>query len=263
MDLGLKGKVAVVAGASQGLGRAVAEELAAEGAHVAICARTAARVDAAAREISERTGNLVLSATADVTKPAEVEEFVNIAAERWGAVHIAVANAGGPPAKPFDATSLEEWQKAVDLTLMSSVHLALAVLPQMRAQKWGRLIFMTSVSIKQPIENLLLSNALRAGVAGLAKTLANECARDNVLVNVVCPGYTRTERLEELIAMIQRQRGVGREEVIRAWTSQIPMGRIGEPKELAALVAFLASERASYISGAAIAVDGGWVKGLL
>lgn len=263
MDLGLKGKVAVVAGASQGLGRAIAEELAAEGARVALCARTAAKVEAAANEIRQRTGSEVLGVAADVTQAAEVERFVEAAATRWGTVHIAVANAGGPPAKSFDQTTAEEWQQAVELNLMSAVHLARAVVPRMRAQKWGRLIFLTSVSVKQPIEGLLLSNSVRSAVAGLAKTLANECGRDNVLVNTVCPGYTRTERLEELAAKLSEQKNASREEIVKSWTAQVPLGRIGEPRELAALVAFLTSERASYITGTTIAVDGGWVKGLL
>ncbi len=263
MDLGLKDKVAVVAAASQGLGFAVAEELAAEGARVAICSRDARRIEAAAKQIAQRTGAQVLGVVADVTQAAEVDRFVKMAAERWGAVHIAVANAGGPPAKEFDAISLEEWHKAVELNLMSAVHLARAALPHMRQQKWGRLLFITSVSVKQPIEGLLLSNSIRSAVAGLAKSLANECGRDNVLVNTVMPGYTRTERLEELAAMLSAQRGVSREEIERGWISMTPLGRLGEPKELAALVAFLASERASFITGTAIAVDGGRVKSLL
>jgi len=263
MDLGLKGKVAVVAAASQGLGFAVAEALAAEGARVALCSRDQGRIEAAAEDIRRKTKAEVLPVAADVTRAGDVERFVNAAVERWGAVHVAVANAGGPPAKEFAAITLEEWQKAVELNLMSAVHLARAVVPRMRAQKWGRLIFLTSVSVKQPIEGLLLSNSIRSAVAGLSKSLANECARDNVLVNTVCPGYTRTERLEELAATLSKQRGVSREEAVAAWTATIPMGRIGEPKELAALVAFLASEPASYITGTAIAVDGGRTRSLL
>jgi len=263
MDLGLKGKVAVVAAASQGLGFAVAEELAAEGARVAICSRDAKRIEAAAKEIAARTGAQVFGVVADVTKPADVDRFVQAAVERWGTVHIAVANAGGPPAKEFDDITLEEWHQAIELNLMSAVHLARAVVPLMRKQKWGRLLFITSVSVKQPIEGLLLSNSIRSAVAGLAKSLANECGRDNVLVNTVMPGYTRTERLEELAATLSQQRGVSREEIERGWVAMTPLGRLGEPKELGALVAFLASERASFITGTAIAVDGGRVKSLL
>ena len=263
MDLGLKGKVAVVTAASRGLGRAIAEALAAEGARVALCARTLAPLEATAEEIRRQTGAEVLAVAADVTRAADVERFVQAAVGRWGTVHIAVANAGGPPAKEFLSTTLDDWQNAVALNLMSAVHLARAVLPPMRAQKWGRLLFLTSVAVKQPIDGLLLSNAVRSGVAGLAKSLANEGARDNVLVNTVCPGYTRTERLEELAATLSQQKGVSPAEILRGWTAQIPLGRLAEPKELAALVAFLASERASYITGSAIAVDGGWVRSLL
>ncbi|MFQ5664461.1 MAG: SDR family oxidoreductase [Terriglobia bacterium] len=263
MDLELKGKVAVVAAASQGLGRAIAEALAAEGVWVAICARTATRLHATAEEIRQQTGAEVLAVPTDVTRAEEVERFVQAVIDRWGTVHIGVANAGGPPAKEFPAISLDDWQNAVALNLMSAVHLARAVLPPMRAQKWGRLVFLTSASVKEPIEGLLLSNSVRSAVAGLSKTLANECGGDNVLVNTVCPGYTRTERLEELAASLSQQRGVTREQIARGWTAQIPLGRIGEPRELAALVAFLASERASYITGTAIAVDGGRTRSLL
>ncbi len=263
MDLGLKDKVAVVAAASQGLGYAVAEEFAAEGARVAICSRDAKRIETAANEIARKTGAQVVGIVADVTRAEDVDRFVQTAVERWGTVHIAVANAGGPPAKEFDAISLEEWHRAVELNLMSAVHLARAVVPRMRQQKWGRLLFITSVSVKQPIEGLLLSNSIRSAVAGLAKSLANECGRDNVLVNTVMPGYTRTERLEELATTLSAQRGVSREEIQRGWTAMTPLGRLGEPKELAALVAFLASERASFITGTAIAVDCGRVKSLL
>lgn len=263
MDLGLKGKVAVVAAASQGLGRAIAEALAAEGARVALCARTAAKLEATADEIRRRTGAEVLAVPADVTRAADVERFVGAAVERWGTVHIGVANAGGPPAKEFSDITLDDWDNAVALNLMSAVHLARAVLPRMRAQRWGRLLFLTSVAVKQPIDGLLLSNAVRSGVTGLAKSLANECAPDNVLVNCVCPGYTRTERLDELAGKLSAQRGVNRDEIVRDWTAQIPLGRLGEPRELGALVAFLASEQASYITGASIAVDGGWVRSLL
>lgn len=263
MDLGLKDKVAVVAGASQGLGHAVAEALATEGARVALCARTATTLEATAEEIRRATGAEVVPVPADVTRPAEVERFVNTAVERWGTVHIAVANAGGPPAKPFAALTLEDWKNAVELNLMSSVHLARAVLPRMRAQRWGRLVFLTSVAVKQPIDGLLLSNAVRSGVTGLAKTLANECAADNVLVNTVCPGYTRTEHLEELIATLSQQRGTSREQVVAGWTAAIPLARLAEPREIGAVVAFLASEQASYVTGSSLAVDGGYVKSLL
>lgn len=263
MDLGLKDKVAVVAAASRGLGRAVAEALAAEGARVAICARDRERLEAAAAAIRQRTGAEVLTQVADVTRAEEIHRFVEQAVARWGSVHIGVVNAGGPPAKEFSAISLEDWNRAVELNLMSAVHFARELLPRMRQQKWGRLIFMTSVAVKQPIEGLLLSNAVRSAVTGLAKSLANECARDNVLVNTACPGYTLTERLEELAAAQAAARKVSPEKIYETWQSQIPLGRLARPEEFAAVVAFLASEKASYITGTSVVVDGGWVRSLL
>lgn len=263
MDLGLKGKVAVIAAASQGLGRAVAEALAAEGARVAICSRDRTRVEAAAAAIRARTGADVLAEVADVTRAEDVQRFVEAAVARWGTVHIGVTNAGGPPAKEFAAITLADWNAAIALNLMSAVHFARELLPRMRQQKWGRLIFMTSVAVKQPIEGLLLSNSVRSAVTGLAKTLANEYARDNVLVNTVCPGYTLTERLEELAAAQASQKGIPVEKVYAGWQAQIPLARLARPEELGAVVAFLASEKASYITGTSVVVDGGWVRSLL
>lgn len=263
MDLGLKDKVAVVAAASQGLGRAVAEALAAEGARVAICSRRAAPVEAAAAEIRQLTGAEVLAQVADVTRAEEVHRFVAAAVARWGTVHIGVVNAGGPPAKEFAALTLEDWDQAIQLNLLSAVHFARELLPRMRQQKWGRLIFLTSVAVKQPTEGLLLSNSVRSAVTGLAKTLANEYGRDNVLVNTVCPGYTLTERLQELAAAQAAKKNVTPEKIYEAWQAQIPLGRLARPEEFGAVVAFLASEKASYLTGTSLVVDGGWVRSLL
>ena len=263
MDLGLKGRVAIVAAASQGLGRAVAEEFAREGCHVAICARTAAELERAAAEIGKANRREVFHQTLDVTDAEGVRRFVEAVEKEFGRVDICVTNAGGPPAKKFLDITIEEWRTAVELTLMSSVYFAREVLPRMRRNRWGRLITITSVSVKQPIDGLLLSNSIRAGVAGLAKTLANEFGADGITVNNVCPGYTLTERLDELAEKQARMAGVTREEIFKDWSSQIPIGRLARPEEFAALVAFLASERASSINGTTIAVDGGWVKGLL
>lgn len=263
MDLGLKGRVAIVAAASQGLGRAVAEEFAREGCHVAICARTAAHLERAAAEIGKANGCEVFQRDLDVTDAEEVRRFVEAVEKKFGRVDICVTNAGGPPARKFLDITIEEWRTAVELTLMSSVYFAREVLPRMRRNRWGRLITITSVSVKQPIDGLLLSNSIRAGVAGLAKTLANEFGADEITVNNVCPGYTLTDRLDELAEKQARVAGVMREDIFKDWSSQIPIGRLARPEELAALVAFLASERASSINGTTIAVDGGWVKGLL
>jgi 3-oxoacyl-[acyl-carrier protein] reductase len=263
MDFGLKGKSAIVAAASAGLGFAVAQELAREGARVAICARTAANVESAAAALRERTGAEVFSRALDVTQADSVRQFVADVAARFGGVHICVTNAGGPPAKKFLDISLDEWRLAVELNLMSAVYFAREVLPRMQQQRWGRLITITSVSVKQPIDGLLLSNSIRAAVAGLGKTLAREFGAFGITVNNVCPGYTRTERLVELSQKLGAAQGIPPERVMEQWAAEIPIGRIAQPEELAALVAFLASERASSINGASIAVDGGWVKGLL
>src|SRR5712692_9389760 len=263
MELGLKGRVAIVAAASKGLGCAVATELAREGAEVAICARSAANLEKAASGIRQAGGREVFWQALDVTDAAKVQAFVAAVEKRYGRVDICVTNAGGPPAKTFLEISAEEWNTAVSLTLLSAVYFAREVLPRMRRNRWGRLITITSVSVKQPIDGLLLSNSIRAGVAGLAKTLANEFGADGITVNNVCPGYTLTERLDELAEKQARMAGVTREDIFKDWSSQIPIGRLARPEEFSPLIAFLASERASSINGTTIAVDGGWVKGLL
>ncbi len=263
MDLGLKGRVAIVAAASKGLGRAVALELAREGAEVAVCARSAASLEKAASAIREATGRAIFWQALDVTDAKRVQKFVDAVEKRYGRVDICVTNAGGPPAKTFLEISLEEWRAAVELTLLSAVYFAREVLPRMRKNNWGRLVTITSVSVKQPIDGLLLSNSIRAAVTGLARTLANEFGAHGITVNNVCPGYTLTERLDELAESQARAGGVPRDAVLQQWASQAPLGRLGKPEEFAALVTFLVSERASYINGASIAVDGGWVRSLL
>jgi 3-oxoacyl-[acyl-carrier protein] reductase len=263
MDLGLKGRVAIVAAASKGLGRAVAEELARDGAEVAICARSAANLKSATESIRKATGHEVFSQELDVSRPEAVRDFVAAVEKRHGHVDICITNAGGPPAKKFLDISLEDWRNAVDLTLMSAVYFGREVLPLMRKRRWGRLIAITSVSVKQPIDNLLLSNSIRAGVTGLMRTLANEFGPDGITVNCVCPGYTLTERLDELIGIQAKNAGLDRDKILERLTAQVPLGRVAKPEEFAAMVAFLASERASYINGCSIAIDGGYAKGLL
>lgn len=263
MDLGLKGRVAIVAAASKGLGRAVAEELARDGAEVAICARSAANLNTAVESIRKATGREVFSQELDVTRAEAVRDFVAAVEKKFGRVDICVTNAGGPPAKKFLDISIEDWRNAVDLTLMSAVYFAREVLPIMRKRHWGRLIAITSISVKQPIDNLLLSNSIRAGVTGLMRTLANEFGPDGITVNCVCPGYTLTERLEELSAMQAKAAGISRDKILEGYSTNVPLKRIGKPEEFAVMVAFLASERASYINGCSIAIDGGYAKGLL
>jgi len=261
MELRLAGKRALVAAASQGLGRAIALRLAEERAKLAICARNAERLNRAAEEIATRSGAQVLAIPTDLTDYEQIRLLVRKANEELGGIDILVANAGGPPPGSFLELSDEQWQEACQLTLMSAVRLARAVVPGMIEQRWGRLIFSTSVSVKQPIDNLVLSNSLRLAVIGLAKSLANELAQYNITVNSVCPGATATERLRELIEhRAERARLSYEEAEQRLWLREIPMGRLGQPEELANLVAFLASERASYITGTAIQVDGGAVR---
>lgn len=260
MDLGIAGKVAVIAASSQGLGRAAAEALAREGAHLVINGRDAGKLQAVRDEIAAATGADVRAVAGDMTKPADIDALIRAAADAFGTVHILVNNAGGPPPGYFDQLDDAHWQRAFELTLMSAVRLTRAALPYMRRQKWGRVVNISSTSIKQPIAELLLSNSLRLGVLGWAKSLANEVAADNVLVNTVCPGWTRTERVEQLLPQRAATAGLSLAETASTLTKAIPMGRMGEPREIAAAVAFLSSEAASYITGVALQVDGGAIK---
>jgi 3-oxoacyl-[acyl-carrier protein] reductase len=256
-------RVAIVAAASRGLGRAVAEELAREGAHVAICARTASTLAETAAHIQKATGREVFHQALDVTDSAAVAAFVAAVETRFGRIDICVTNSGGPPSNVFKNTKPEDWRAALDQLLMSTIFFARETLPRMQKNKWGRLITITSSAVKQPVDGLLLSNSVRAAVTGLARTLANEYAADGITVNNVCPGYTRTARLDTLASSISARTGVKPEEVFANWEREIPLGRVGRPEEFAAAVAFLASERASYINGVSLAVDGGLVRSLL
>ena len=263
MDLGLKNKIALVAAASRGLGRAVAEELAAEGAQLVICSRSDEKINQAAKEIADATGAKVLAIAADVSHPADLTRLIDFAIERSGRVDILVTNSGGPPAGPFESFNLEQWEAATRLLLYSSVELARQVLPGMKERRWGRILNVTSIAVKQPVDNLILSNSLRAAVTGFARTLANEVAGFGITVNNIMPGYTRTERVEDLSKLMAQKEEITPEDFIARWEKEIPMRRIGEPREFAALAAFLVSERASYITGTSIPVDGGWIKSLI
>ncbi len=263
MDFGIKDRVALVAAASKGIGYAAALELAREGARVFLCSRDEGRASAAARRIHDETGATAAGIAADVTDEGAAERFVTLAREQAGAIDILVTNAGGPPATTFDQTDLEMIRKAFELNALSAIRLAKLVLPGMREQKWGRIINITSISVKQPVEGLLLSNTVRAGLTGWAKTVSNEVASDNVTVNNVAPGYTLTERQDDLAESRSQALGISKDEVIATWATQSPMRRIGRVDEIAAAIAFLASERASYITGVTLQVDGGWVRSLL
>ena len=263
MDLGLRGKVAFVAAASKGLGRAIAEELAIEGASLALNARSEEALNSARESIIASTGADVVALPGDVSKPADVEAMIQATLARFGRIDILVTNAGGPPSGAFESLTPEMWQAAVDLTLLSVVNLTHAVLPGMKQRGWGRIINVTSIAVKQPVHGLMLSNSLRSAVTGFARTLANEVAPFGVTVNNILPGYTRTERVEQLSAATAKREGITQDEAVSKWEAEIPMGRLGEPREFAALAAFLASERASYITGGSIAVDGGWIRSLV
>jgi len=262
VDLGLAGRVALVAAASKGLGRAIAEELAVEGARLAICSRDAAAIEASGRAIAAATGAEVLARAADVSRPADVAALVNGAIARFGKVDILVTNGGGPPSGPFESHDASAWQRAAEGTLFAPVELARRVLPGMKDRRWGRILCITGIAAKQPVDDLMLSNSLRAAVTGWARTLANEVAPFGVTVNCLVPGYTRTERVTELAAATAKREGIAESEALARWERQIPMGRLGEPRELAALAAFLASERASFITGTSVPVDGGWIRAL-
>jgi 3-oxoacyl-[acyl-carrier protein] reductase len=259
MDLGLKGRVALVTGASKGMGKACALGLAAEGARVAMCARNEGDLKAAVEEVKAKTKAEVMGVPTDVTKIDQVRALVGRVKETFGSPDVLIANCGGPPRGFFDDFDDAAWQGAVEVSLLSTVRLIREVLPGMRAKKWGRILTIQSVSVKQPLSDLLLSNAVRPGVHGMMKTLALQLASDNILVNTLCPGRILTDRLLGGL----KASGLSREEYLARQSADIPMGRVGTAEEFASVAVFLASERASYVTGVAVQVDGGLVRGLL
>jgi 3-oxoacyl-[acyl-carrier protein] reductase len=263
MDLLLKDKVALVAASSTGLGRAVAEELAAEGARLVLCARGLEQLNNTRDHIARTSHTDVIAVQADLTKQEDISRVVRSGIDEFGRIDILITNNGGPPTGQFENLTAEQWQAATQLTLFSAIELTRQVLPGMKERRWGRLLNITSIAVKQPVENLMLSNSLRAALTGFARTLANEVATIGITVNNVMPGYTRTERLEDLAEMLAKKEGISSNEFASRWAAEIPMRRLGEPREFAALVAFLVSERASYITGQSIAVDGGWIRSVL
>lgn len=257
MDLGIEGKVALVAAASKGFGRAIAAGLSAEGARVAICARGAEALHEAAAEIHARTGGEVLPVVADVTTAAGCHDFVEAARQRWGTVEILVANSGGPAPGTFDQLDDAAWEAAVQSTLMNVVRLVRLAVPHMRAAGWGRIVNVQSISVRQPIDTLLLSNSIRPATLGLLKTLATQLAPNGILLNSVLPGSHATDRLNELAAVRAQTSGRSAVEELREMAASIPLGRLGRPEELADVVVFLCSERASFVTGTSLLVDGG------
>jgi 3-oxoacyl-[acyl-carrier protein] reductase len=262
MDLGIRGKVAIVTAASSGLGKATAMELAAEGARVAINARNEEQLGVAADEIRSATGGELLAIPGDVTNEDDIRKLVSETRNAFGGVDILVTNAGGPPAGFFDDFNSEHYRAAVELNLISTINLCREAVPHMRLEGWGRIVAITSIAAKQPVENLILSNTSRAGVLGFMKSLSQQIAAHGVTVHTVCPGYHLTERLKSLSSAIAKKEGVSVEDVYARWADSTPMKRIGEPKEFAALVAFLCSERASYLTGTVTQIDGGAYRAL-
>jgi 3-oxoacyl-[acyl-carrier protein] reductase len=262
MDMGIKNRVAVVAASSQGIGRATAEALAAEGCHLAMCARGEKTLQHAAEKIRAQHDVQIIAKALDVSDAKEVHSFVEEVVAKLGSVDICVTNAGGPPSKGFLAATVEEWRKAVELNFLSTVYFAREVIPYMQRKRWGRIITITSVTTRQPIENLVLSNAVRAAVVGLVKSLANEFGKDGILVNNVGPGYTATDRLKELAGSLSAAKGKSEKEIFDGWAADAPLKRLGEPREVAEAIVWLASERASYVTGQTLLVDGGMYKGL-
>ena len=263
MDLGLEGRCALVPAASAGIGKAIATALARDGCRVAICSRDRGRIDAAASEIHSVTGAEVLALKADITRPEEIDSWVCAAASHFGRVDILVTNAGGPPAGASGDADDAAWRGAVDLTLLSVVRLCRAVIPAMRHARWGRIVHLASVTVREPLDRMVLSNSLRAAVAGFSKTLARELGPEGITSNVVCPGPTDTARLRELAGTLAQARETGAGEILAAWSSEIPARRLGRPEEIADLAAFLCSERAAFINGTVIAADGGFTRAIM
>jgi 3-oxoacyl-[acyl-carrier protein] reductase len=267
MDLGLQDKIALVTAASKGLGKAVALRLAQEGAHVAICARGEEHLTRTAAEIEATTGRQVLAVPADVSDPAAADALVEATVKRFGRIDILVTNAGGPSPGQFLDLTLQDWEAALHLTLMSAVRLCYAVVPVMKEQGGappggGSILAMTSITVKQPLPNLILSNSLRLGVVGLIKTLADELAPFGIRVNAICPGWTRTARVGQLLRDRAERNATTPEEEAAKIAAAIPLGRLGTPEEFAAAAAFLVSPAASYITGVSLLVDGGMYRGV-
>jgi 3-oxoacyl-[acyl-carrier protein] reductase len=262
MDMGLKNRVALVAASSQGLGLATAEAFAAEGCRIAMCSRNSTAIEAAANKLRKQHHAEIFAEAVDVTDFAAVGRFVAAVVGKFDGVDICVTNAGGPPAKGFLAASLDDWQRAIEANFLSTVYFAREVIPHMQRKRWGRIITITSITTKQPVADLVLSNAVRAAVVGLVKSLANEFGKDGILVNNVGPGFTATDRLRELAKARSAASGKTEQEILDAWAADTPLKRLGDPRELAETIVWLASERASYVTGQTILVDGGMYKGL-
>src|SRR3954447_7130685 len=262
MESALKNKVVIIGGSSDGMGRATAEAFAAEGASVAMFARTEKKLLAAADEIRSRYKVQVLAQLLDVTQTETIEKFITAVANTFGRVDVCVANAGGPPPKNFLSISMDEWRKAVDLNFLSVVAFARGVIPHMQRNHWGRFLTITSSSVRQPIPDLILSSAVRPAVVGLVKSLAADFGKDGITVNNIAPGYTATGRLKELAEVRALAAGISEQQIYEKWAADIPIRRLAKPEEIADTIAWLASDRAASITGQTIIVDGGNYKGM-
>ena len=263
MDLGIKGKVALVAASSKGIGKAIAFALADEGVKLSIFSRSEDEIERTASEIKTRFDVDVLASAADVTSKKQVDRVIEDTVKTLGGINILINNAGGPPFGFFEDFESPDWQNALELNLLSGIYLAKKVVPLMKGKNWGRIVNITSIAVKQPIDGLILSNTSRAGLIGFSKTLSNELAKDNILVNNICPGRIYTDRIKALAEKRAAQSGIKYEKAIEEMEKDIPLRRIGTPEEIASLACFLASEKASYMTGTTIQVDGGLLRGLL
>ncbi len=262
MNLGLNGKTALITASSKGIGKAVAEELASEGCNVAICSRSKTDLEHTADDLKKKYGVDVSWSICDLNKLTDIENTFNIVLKQFGRIDILINNCGGPTSGFFRDFGDEHWTEAFEQVFLSAVRFSNLVMPGMMAKQWGRIINITSVSVKQPIDNLILSNSFRSGLIGFAKSLSNEFAKHNITVNSVAPGYTLTNRLYDLAVSRSKTSGLSHEEVLSEMAKQVPMNRLARPEEIAAIVTFLCSNQAGYITGNTIHVDGGWVKGL-
>ena len=259
MNLNLENKNAIVCASSQGLGKAAAIDLAKEGVNLAICSRDQEKIDKAKEEILQKTDHniKVIALKADLDSLEDIQIFLQEVEQSLGEVDILVNNTGGPPPSTFEQISDEDWQNAFNSTMMSAIRLSRSLVPNMKKKEWGRIINISSVSVKTPVNGLFLSNSLRMGVLGWAKALADELAAHGITVNTVCPGYTRTERVEAILESQSSSSGLSKEEIEKTIADNIPMKRVGEAEDLAGLITFLASEKANYMTGLAVQVDGG------
>ncbi|MCX8125157.1 MAG: SDR family oxidoreductase [Spirochaetes bacterium] len=263
MNLHLENKIAVITAASKGLGKAVASELSKEGALCVICSRDSNLLHKTAEEIMSQTGNKVIAYPCDVTNPDDIAELKDAVLKEYGRVDILFTNAGGPPAGFIQNFSPDDYRKAIELNCISAINLIYAFLPLMQTHKYGRIIASTSITVKQPIDNLVLSNVSRVGVIAFVKSIANQYGKYNITANAIAPGYILTDRLKTLIELKAQQENITYEKALAAFAAEIPLQRIGMPEEFASLVAFLASEKAGYINGQTILIDGGMYKGLM